>query len=64
MYTNWHQGEPNNFGEEHCTLTEADNAGGWNHLACTEARAFVCDIRAFLDRMVWVHSCAVSRIRT
>ena len=44
-YTNWHRGEPNNWGgNEDCTVVHSGGNAQWNDLNCNNKRAFVVEI--------------------
>nr|XP_045606294.1 macrophage mannose receptor 1-like isoform X2 [Procambarus clarkii] len=47
-YTNWNTGEPNAMDNEWCTeiidYPNDPSHGKWNNLACTESRAFGCEL--------------------
>ncbi len=46
-YTNWGDGEPNNYGNEDCALMTSD--GRWVDVACDGARAYVVEIPTTLS---------------
>lgn len=43
-YTNWHKGEPNNLGKEHCAIMYGKH-GTWNDTKCSKKYAYVCQVK-------------------
>ena len=42
-YTSWAPGEPNNAGNEDCTVQKSD--AKWNDLNCASQQAFICQFK-------------------
>ena len=43
-YSSWKKGEPNNLGNEDCTMQHSDR--GWNDLNCASGQPFICQFKA------------------
>jgi hypothetical protein len=43
VFTAWRSGEPNNFNNEDCMVSEVDNTGTWDDRDCTRTFSYVCE---------------------